>query len=77
MQAAGRLRALLAREEIIVAPGAYDAVSALTIQQAGFTAVYMTGSGTAASLGFPDIGLVTMTEMSRTRRGSRAPCRSR
>jgi 2-methylisocitrate lyase-like PEP mutase family enzyme len=63
MLAAGRLRALLAREEMIVAPGAYDAVSALTIQQAGFAAVYMTGSGTAASLGFPDIGLVTMTEM--------------
>ncbi len=63
MSAASRLRELLARDEMIVAPGAYDAISALTIQQAGFSAMYMTGSGTAASLGYPDLGLVTMTEM--------------
>jgi 2-methylisocitrate lyase-like PEP mutase family enzyme len=63
MEAASRFRDLLRRDEMIVAPGAYDAISALTIQQAGFHAVYMTGSGTAASLGYPDIGLVTMSEM--------------
>jgi 2-methylisocitrate lyase-like PEP mutase family enzyme len=63
MSAATRLRELLARDEMIVAPGAYDAISALTIRQAGFPAMYMTGSGTAAALGFPDLGLVTMTEM--------------
>jgi 2-methylisocitrate lyase-like PEP mutase family enzyme len=63
MQAANDFRELLGRRAMIVAPGAYDAISALTIQQAGFEAVYMTGSGTAAGLGYPDIGLVTMTEM--------------
>jgi carboxyvinyl-carboxyphosphonate phosphorylmutase len=63
MTAATRLRQLLQRPRMLVAPGAYDAISALTIQQAGFEAAYMTGSGTAASLGFPDLGLVTMSEM--------------
>ena len=33
------------------------------VEQAGFPAVYMTGAGTAASLGYPDYGLVTMSEM--------------
>lgn len=60
---AGRLRDLLARQEMLVAPGAYDCLTARMIEQAGFSAVYMTGAGTAASLGFPDYGLTTMTEM--------------
>ena len=63
MQAATQFRALLRGDAMIVAPGAYDAISALCIQQAGYPALYMTGSGTAAGLGFPDIGLVTMSEM--------------
>jgi 2-methylisocitrate lyase-like PEP mutase family enzyme len=46
-----------------VAPGAYDCITARTIAQAGFAAVYMTGAGTAATLGYPDYGLVTMSEM--------------
>ena len=59
-----RLRELLARPELLVAPGAYDALSACLIAQAGFPAVYMTGFGTAASvLGQPDVGLLTMSEM--------------
>src|SRR5437763_16484564 len=57
-----KLRALL-KQDMIVAPGAYDAITARTIAQAGFAAVYMTGAGTAASLGYPDFGLATMTEM--------------
>ena len=56
-------RALLQRDGIIVAPGAYDCITAKLIEQAGFAAVYMTGAGTAASLGYPDFGLVTMSEM--------------
>lgn len=63
MSRAGDLRALLQRDEMIVAPGAYDGITARTIAQAGFPAVYMTGAGTAATLGFPDYGLVTMSEM--------------
>jgi len=61
--AATRLRALLKQEGMIVAPGAYDCIGARVIEQAGFSAVYMTGAGTAATLGYPDYGLVTMSEM--------------
>src|SRR5947199_10638610 len=64
MRATTRLRELLAGPELLVAPGAYDALSARLIAQAGFSAVYMTGFGTAASvLGQPDVGLLTMSEM--------------
>src|SRR5436305_6233993 len=64
MRATTRLRELLAGPELLVAPGAYDGLSARLIAQAGFSAVYMTGFGTAASvLGQPDVGLLTMSEM--------------
>ena len=47
-----------------MAPGAYDALTARLIEQAGFPAVYMTGFGTSASLlGRPDVGLLTMSQM--------------
>jgi len=59
-----RLRELLARPEPLVAPGAYDALSARLVEQAGFDVVYMTGFGTTESLaGRPDVGLLTGTEM--------------
>lgn len=64
MRTTTRLRELLAGGELVVAPGAYDALSARLVAQARFPAVYMTGFGTAASvLGQPDVGLLTMTEM--------------
>ena len=64
MSVTRRLRELLAQPDLLVAPGAYDALSARLIAQAGFPAVYMTGFGTAASvLGQPDVGLLTMSEM--------------
>lgn len=64
MRATTRLRELLDSSDLLVAPGAYDALSARLIAQAGFRAVYMTGFGTAASvLGQPDVGLLTMSEM--------------
>jgi len=64
MRATRRLRELLAGPELVVAPGAYDALSARLIAQTGFSVVYMTGFGTAASvLGQPDVGLLTMSEM--------------
>jgi 2-methylisocitrate lyase-like PEP mutase family enzyme len=62
MSRAAKLRQLL-KQDMIVAPGAYDCITARTIAQAGFSAVYMTGAGTAATLGYPDYGLVTMSEM--------------
>ncbi len=59
-----RLRELLARPEPLLAPGAFDGLSARLIEEAGFDCVYMTGFGAAASvLGRPDVGLLTMTEM--------------
>ncbi|MEO1720243.1 MAG: isocitrate lyase/PEP mutase family protein [Pseudomonadota bacterium] len=60
---ASRLREQLAQQKMIVAPGAYDGITATMIKAAGFSFVYMTGSGTAAAYGYPDYGLVTMTEM--------------
>jgi 2-methylisocitrate lyase-like PEP mutase family enzyme len=63
MSEAGRFRELLRRDGMVVAPGAYDCITAKLIAQAGFEAVYMTGAGTAATLGFPDFGLLTMSEM--------------
>src|SRR5579862_6473006 len=58
-----QFRKLLRRDGMITAPGAYDCITARLIEQAGFEAVYMTGAGTAATLGYPDYGLVTMSEM--------------
>lgn len=58
------LRELLSRGEPVLAPGAYDGLSARIIEQAGFPAMYMTGFGTSASmLGRPDVGLLGMSEM--------------
>ena len=63
MTKARQLRELLRQDGLITAPGAYDCITARMIEQAGFNAVYMTGAGTAAMLGYPDYGLVTMSEM--------------
>ena len=64
MKKTTRLRELLAQPQILVAPGAHDALSAKIVAKAGFDAVYFTGYGQAAShLGGPDVGLMTMTEM--------------
>jgi carboxyvinyl-carboxyphosphonate phosphorylmutase len=59
-----RLRELLSSRVPVLAPGAYDALGARLVEEAGFDAVYMTGFGTAAALlGRPDVGLLTMDEM--------------
>ncbi len=59
-----RLRELLSGPAPLMAPGAYDALSARLIEQAGFDVVYMTGFGTTASLvGRPDVGLLSGAEM--------------
>ena len=63
MSQPARFRELLRRDGMIAAPGAYDCITARLIERAGFDAVYMTGAGTAATLGYPDFGLVTMSEM--------------
>ena len=58
-----RLRHLLAGPEMLVAPFVYDGLQAKIAERTGFQAVYMTGFGTAAARGYPDLGLLTMTEM--------------
>jgi 2,3-dimethylmalate lyase len=58
-----RLREMLARPEMIVAPFVFDCMQAKLAAGAGFEAVYMTGFGTAAARGYPHLGLLTMTEM--------------
>ena len=63
MKPTTRLRELLAKPKMIIAPGAYDGITARLIEQADFPAVYMTGAGTSLARGFPDFGLLSMSEM--------------
>jgi 2-methylisocitrate lyase-like PEP mutase family enzyme len=63
MKPTEQLRHLLGQPEMIIAPGAYDGITARLIEQAGFSAVYMTGAGTSLARGFPDFGLLSMSEM--------------
>ena len=63
MSKASELRAMIKRGGMTIAPGAFDGITAKLIAHAGFEAVYMTGAGTAAAHGYPDYGLLTMTEM--------------
>jgi 2-methylisocitrate lyase-like PEP mutase family enzyme len=61
------LQSRLARKPIVVAPGIYDAFTALMAQRAGFSTLYLSGAGIAYTrLGRPDIGLVSMTEVAQT-----------
>jgi 2-methylisocitrate lyase-like PEP mutase family enzyme len=63
MSKSAALRGLLRQNKMLIVPGAFECISARMIEQAGFPVAYMTGAGTAATLGFPDYGLITMTEM--------------
>src|SRR6201995_5738259 len=59
-----RLKDLLDKRELIIAPGVFDGLSAQLTKRTGHVAAYMTGAGVAASgFGLPDIGLVTASEM--------------
>jgi 2-methylisocitrate lyase-like PEP mutase family enzyme len=58
-----QLRELLKGPEMVLAPFVYDCLQAKVAEAAGFKAIYMTGFGTAATRGFPDLGLLTMSEM--------------
>ena len=63
MRPSTALRKLIGGDEIIVAPGVYDGMSARLVQRAGFAAVYATGGGIARSMGYPDLGLLGLTEV--------------
>jgi len=61
---ATQLRKLIDQGKIVVAPGVFDALGARIVERAGFQAVSITGNGvSAALLGKPDVGLLTMTEI--------------
>ena len=63
MSKAKQLRQQIASGQMVIAPGAYDCITARLIERAGFPAVYMTGGGTSAALGYPDFGLTTLNEI--------------
>ena len=68
------LRSLLkSKNGIIQIPGAHDAMAGLLAKQAGFKVIYLSGAAFAASMGLPDLGITTLSELStRTREISRA-----
>mgnify|MGYP005712469895 FL=1 len=71
---AARLRELLEQPGVLTVPGCYDAFSALMVEKSGFSAAYMTGFGSSASvIGEPDAGLMDFTQMS-THAGNLASC---
>jgi 2-methylisocitrate lyase-like PEP mutase family enzyme len=63
MNARQQLKRLLKRDRLLVAPGCFDGLSARLVEEAGFEAVYLSGGAVARSMGIPDIGLVTMSEV--------------
>ena len=63
MNTTTKLRQMLNSGQMVVAPFTLNALHAKIAESVGFDAVYMTGAGTAAERGFPDVGLLTMTEM--------------
>jgi 2-methylisocitrate lyase-like PEP mutase family enzyme len=63
MKTTTKLRQMLSSGPMVVAPFILNALHAKIAESVGFDAVYMTGAGTAAERGFPDVGLLTMTEM--------------
>lgn len=58
-----RLRALLSSGTLVTAPGVYDGLSARIAEAAGFEALYISGGAISRSMGYPDIGLVSFSEM--------------
>ena len=58
-----QLRAKLAKAGYTIVPGAYDTLTARLVQLAGFDAVYLTGGGYSRANGYPDVGLLTLTEI--------------
>lgn len=57
-----RLRRLLDRQTVVL-PGAFNALTAIQIERAGFEALYISGAGLSAARGLPDLGLLSMTEV--------------
>ena len=58
-----RFRRLLERPEILQMPGAHLGISALLARRAGFEALYLSGAAMSASMGLPDLGVITVDEV--------------
>ena len=63
MTQASRFRAMLRQDGMIVAPGAYDGMTGRLVEQAGFSAVYMTGAAPRRRSAIPITACITMSEM--------------
>src|SRR5437016_12322240 len=61
--AGAQRRTLFSDDDVLVVPGSGDALSARLIESAGFEAAYMSGGWTSGARGFPDFGILTLTEM--------------
>ena len=57
-----QLRQLIGRSGYTMVPGAYDTLTARLVEAAGFAAVYLTGGGYSRASGYPDLGLLSLTE---------------
>lgn len=57
------LRSLLQRNQITIVPGVFNPISAVQAEKAGFEAIYLSGAAYSSSLGLPDLGLTTLTEV--------------
>ncbi|HEX7005843.1 MAG TPA: methylisocitrate lyase [Alphaproteobacteria bacterium] len=62
-RAGERFRELIARPRILQIPGAYNGLSALQARDAGFEALYLSGAAMSASMGLPDLGVITVDEV--------------
>jgi methylisocitrate lyase len=58
-----RLRRLLARPGAVLMPGAHNGLAALQARSAGFEAVYLSGAAMSASMGLPDLGIITIDDV--------------
>ena len=58
-----RFRALLARGGLLTLPGAYNGLAALQAREQGFEALYLSGAALSASMGLPDLGILTIDDV--------------
>jgi methylisocitrate lyase len=58
-----RFRALMERPQILEMPGAHTGIAALLAKKAGFEALYMSGAAMSATMGLPDLGMITVDEV--------------
>ena len=63
LPAGERFRNLLKRPGILQIPGAYSGLAAIQAKQAGFESVYLSGAAMSASMGLPDLGIITIDDV--------------